>query len=599
MINRVKEKWNNIASLIWLIRLVTKHAKLPFVLSAIQQILSALIPVALAAAIGGIVGMLMQKEVPLDSLWPWVAILILAHLLKQSFIINSFKDYLYQKRLETLLDEPILQKISRLPLMFFEDARTHDLVARTLNPSQRVQSICEDILHTVGSWLQILFLVIYLGNMFWWLGPLFIILSFINTKYELSIGRRFQEINRELSIPEREKNYIGSLLTERNHAMELKVFGLGTHLTSRWRGWFKNVHTARLKFDVSMLPPVLLLRLSQGLLLFGGIIILVWQVQQTGSDASLLTSGVVAILSLLEAVDSISWNSRNLGEGNAYLEEVQEMLHHPQDWKTKGRLTFPEPIIDGIRLEEVTFSYPGEDKPAIHNVSFQIRPGERIALVGANGSGKSTLMKLLLGLYEPDSGQIFIDGVNIKDIEASSLRKAMSVVFQDFGKYSLTAKENIGFGELERIDDIHAIQEAAAAGGADDFIQRLEATYETPFGRLVPNSHEPSGGEWQKIAISRGLMRQSQILIFDEPTSALDPLAEAKLYSEIGQLLRGQTAILVTHRLGSVHTCDRVILLDEGRLVEMGTHQSLLENNGLYSDMYSSQAAWYKEKMQT
>ena len=581
--------------LFWLLRLVFTKARLPFLLSCIQQILYAVIPVALAASIGGIVGVLLDQDFSWSSVLPWIIILILAHLLNQTFIFNSFKDYLYQKHLEKALDEPILQKISQFPLQYFEEAKTHDLIARTVNPSQRVQGICEEILHTIGSWLQVLFLVIYIGKMFWWVGPLFILLSLINTKYELSIGNRIQEMNRKLSVPEREQNYLGSLMTGRQSAMELKLFNLGSHLLSRWKQWFQYVHKARLKFDVSMLWPVFLLRLFQGALLFGGFTLLLWQLKNQGSDVALFTSGVVAILSFLEVTDNISWNARNLGEGNAFLEEVQELLNLPEEKEVRGNKAFPQTLKEGIRVENVTFTYPGEREPALKNVSLHIQPGEKIALVGANGSGKSTLVKLLLGLYEPNSGEIFIDGTPMKDIDLIELRKNMSVVFQDFGKYFLTARENIALGDVEKMQNLEAIQEAAKKGGADEFIKQLPNQYDTPFGRLVPNSHEPSGGQWQRLAISRGLVKNAQILFFDEPTSALDPVAEAQLYNQIGELLEGQTAVLVTHRLGSVHTCDRIIVLDEGEVVETGTHEELMAKGGLYAHMYVSQASWYRE----
>ena len=183
----------------------------------------------------------------------------------------------------------------------------------------------------------------------------------------------------------------------------------------------------------------------------------------------------------------------------------------------------------------------------------------------------------------------------MKDIDLIELRKNMSVVFQDFGKYFLTARENIALGDVEKMQNLEAIQEAAKKGGADEFIKQLPNQYDTPFGRLVPNSHEPSGGQWQRLAISRGLVKNAQILFFDEPTSALDPVAEAQLYNQIGELLEGQTAVLVTHRLGSVHTCDRIIVLDEGEVVETGTHEELMAKGGLYAHMYVSQASWYRE----
>lgn len=592
---RKDEKKEGISHLIWLLKTIFKHARFPFLLSACLQVLTALAPVALAAAIGGLVGVLTDNEQSWSVIWPWVGILLFAHILEQSYVLHSYKDYLYQQRLEKAFDEAVLEKMSRLPLKYFEEPSTHDLFSRTLNPSARVQSICEDILHTMGSWLQMLFLVIYIGSMFWWLGPLFLLFSFIITKFELLIGKRFQQMNQKLSVPNREADYLGNIMTDRKSAMEFKVFGLGPHLIGRWKQWFEWLKKERLKFDFKMLIPFTLLQLTQGLIIFGSILLLIWQIGQSGGNAAIFTSAIVALLSFLEAVGDISWNSRNLGEGNTYLGEIQEILNLPEEESSRGEKNFPSPIKRGIRFENVSFSYHEKEKPVIDNVSLHIQPGEKVALVGANGSGKSSLIKLLLGLYEPDTGSVFVDGIDLKEINAKSLRKEMSAVFQEFGKYSLTIKENIGLGKIEEMHEDHAIKEAAIAGDAAGFIEGLPERYNTSLGRLTENGHEPSGGQWQKIAVSRGLFRKAQVLVFDEPASALDPLAEVKLYNHISQVLAGQTSVLVTHRLASVHTCDRIIVLDQGKVVETGTHESLMKDDALYAEMYASQADWYKE----
>lgn len=599
-VNRIPPHSKRQSALRWLLGLIVRRAGMPFTISVLQQLCYAAAPVALAAAVGGLAGAVAGTPANWSAVLPWLLLLLAGYLLQQSFVVDSFKQYLYQKRLEAALDEPILAKVGRLPLISFEDPSVHDLISRTRNPSMRVQQLCEDLLHTAGSWLQIVFLAVYVGSAFWWLSLPIILLSFINSKIEMMIGMQYQMLERKLSVPEREKNYFGGLLTDRGGALEARVFGLGPHLIGRWRRWFAYVHHARLGHDRRMLVPVTLLNLFQGLVLFAGIVLLAWFIDREGGGFALFASGVVALQSFLDAAANISWNARHLGEGMAYVNEVRQVFELPEQTpETAGknageRRIFPGKIREGIRLEGVTFTYPGQSKPAIRNVSLHIAPGERVALVGANGSGKSTLIKLLLGLYEPDEGKITIDGIDIREYDRSSLRKAMSVVFQDFGKYSLTARENIGIGRPDLMHDLEAIRRAAVKGGAA-FIEGFPDQYETPFGRLAPNGRDLSGGEWQKIAISRGLFRDAPVLLFDEPTSALDPIAEANLYHQIADLLRGRTAVLVTHRLGSVHTCDRIFVLHEGELVEQGDHASLVKAGGLYADMYASQADWYKE----
>lgn len=593
----VKEReniFNRYAPLLWMVRKVLRHAKLPFGMMMMQHVAYAVVPFWVALATGGIVRALSGSDAKWGATWIWIALLFISYLVGRSHYLISITDYWYQQRLEAALDEPLLKKFGSMSLKQFEDPDTHDLISRTINPSKAVKDICENLIAFGGSILQALLLTIFIGSTVWWIGPLLVLFVLTTAHFETQLGKHFREIERKMSIAEREKRYAGNLLSDRQAAIEFRVFGLGQEVTSRWNRWFQFIQRKRLLFDLSMTWRIFIVRLPQSILLFGCILIFVWQLRETGGDVGQFTALIVAVLPLFSEINEIGDSFRGLGEHNEYLQELQEAYALPDFRTANGNERFPDPMERGIVFEQVSFTYPGESKEALKNINLHIKPGERIALVGANGSGKSTLIKLLLGLYEPASGRILIDGINMQDINEDSLRQAMSVVFQDFGTYTLTAQENIGFGQLDRMNDLTAVKAAAVAGGANEFIEELPAQYETTFGRLMPGGHEPSGGQWQKVAISRALMREAQMLVFDEPAAALDPIAESRLYEHLTDVLHEKTAVLVTHRLGSVHTCDRIIVLDEGTVVEAGTHSELMVTQGLYSRMYASQAEWYE-----
>jgi ATP-binding cassette subfamily B protein len=249
----------------------------------------------------------------------------------------------------------------------------------------------------------------------------------------------------------------------------------------------------------------------------------------------------------------------------------------------------------GIEVQSLSFGYPGRDTWVLHDVSFQINPGETIALVGKNGAGKTTLVKLLMGLYRPSSGRILCEcggappGLDLSSCDSGSVRVGMAAVFQDYCRYFLTAGENIALGRIEQIADQERIARAARDGGSEPFIQRLAHGYETPLGKEFGGT-ELSGGEWQKLALSRAFMRDADLLILDEPTAALDVRTEAEIYQHFQRLLGGRTGLLISHRFSTVRMADRILVLEGGCIVEEGTHDSLMDRGGLYAEMFRMQA---------
>lgn len=251
-------------------------------------------------------------------------------------------------------------------------------------------------------------------------------------------------------------------------------------------------------------------------------------------------------------------------------------------------------VHQGVEFRNVAFRYPGTDRYVLHDVSFTIHPQTAVAIVGENGAGKTTLVKLLTRLYDPTEGVILLDGCDLRTYDLADLRSQIGVIFQDFVRYNLTARENIGFGELEYVEDLERVAQAADRGGAAPVIGKLANSYATMLGRTFENGVDLSGGEWQKLALGRAFMRQSQILILDEPTAALDALAEYEVYRRFAELTAGRTTVFISHRFSTVRMAQQILVLADGQVVESGNHAELMARNGRYAEMFKVQAERYQ-----
>ena len=268
---------------------------------------------------------------------------------------------------------------------------------------------------------------------------------------------------------------------------------------------------------------------------------------------------------------------------------LEPHLQSPPDPKP-----IPRPMREGVVFKEVTFQYPETARTALDKVSLEIKPGEVAALVGPNGSGKTTLVKLLCRLYDPHEGTITVDGIDIREFDPILLRKSMSVIFQDYSQYQLSARQNIWVGNIDLDQQGAAIEEAARDAGADEVIQGLRRGYDTMLGKWFAEGEELSIGEWQKVALARAFVREAEILVFDEPTSALDPTSEWKAFEHIRALAKGRAVILISHRFSTVRMADRIHILEHGRIAESGSHDELMELDGRYARMYELQARAYR-----
>jgi ATP-binding cassette subfamily B protein len=266
----------------------------------------------------------------------------------------------------------------------------------------------------------------------------------------------------------------------------------------------------------------------------------------------------------------------------------------PQMGVTSRRQSLPVPLRRGIEFRGVGFRYPDSEEWALREINLKIRAGEKIALVGPNGAGKTTLIKLLSRLYDPTEGTILIDDIDIRELDPFDLRKRIGVIFQDFVRYHLPASENIGFGQIEALERMERIVESARKSGAHSIIENLPDGYRTMLGRWFHGGHELSVGQWQKVALARAFMRDAEILVLDEPTASLDAETEYEIFRHFQELTVGKMAILISHRFSTVRMADRIVVIQEGRIAEIGNHDDLVLQRGIYSHLFGLQAAGYR-----
>jgi ATP-binding cassette subfamily B protein len=301
----------------------------------------------------------------------------------------------------------------------------------------------------------------------------------------------------------------------------------------------------------------------------------------------LFRQGQSAVSAILAAIGGMY-------EDNLYLSTLYEFLETPAAATDTSNLHGPQPD-DGVRFEGVSFTYPGARQPALSDIDLHIQPGESLALVGENGSGKTTLIKLLTRLYRPDQGRILLDGLDLNDWQESALRQRIGVIFQDFSRYQFLVGENIGVGDVRHFTDEERWREAAGKGMADSLIEGMPAGYDTQLGKWFKDGQELSGGQWQKIALSRAFMRtDADILVLDEPTASMDAAAEAKIFEHFRKLTKNRIAILISHRFSTVRMASQIVVIENGRIIERGSHQDLIQLDGHYAHLFSLQAAGYK-----
>ena len=503
---------------------------------------------------------------------------------------------LIQLQLANRIRGQIIQKALSLDLAFFEHPDFYDRLqnARRESGYKPVDLINDTFLIVQNTITLISFAVLLLR-----FSPWLVVILLVTSIPAFIAETRFSEEGFRLltrRAPEtRQINYLSRLLTEDASAKEIKLFNLGETLLARYMTLFDKFFQEDKSLAFRRAVAGFGLGLIATLGFYGSYAWIVWHTVQgkisLGDMTLYLTlfrQGQSTFQAILAAVGSIYENNLFMANLFDFLELKPQMGVAGRNRELLGSLR------SGIEFRGVGFRYPESEEWALRHIDLTIRPGEKIALVGPNGAGKTTLIKLLTRLYDPTEGTILIDGIDIRELDPLDLRQRIGVIFQDFVRYHLPASENVGFGQIEALDRLEQIIESARKSGAHAIIEKLPDGYQTMLGRWFHGGHELSVGQWQKIALARAFMRDAEILVLDEPTASLDAETEYEIFRRFQELTVGKMAILISHRFSTVRMADRIVVIQEGRIVEIGSHHDLLNQGGIYGHLFSLQAQGYR-----
>jgi ATP-binding cassette subfamily B protein len=510
--------------------------------------------------------------------------------------LSQLVSTLQSQRVTDYMEGMLHDKSMSVDLEYYENAEYYDMLQRAQQEAPSLPNQILNRLAEIGQNSVSLLAIVGLLLSFHWgiAGVLFVVgipTVLVRLKYA-SIMYRWQ---RERTPIRRRANYYGALLTTDRTAKEIRLFNLGNIFSQRFRQLRGQLYRESFALARSRSAANLGAQGFAGLIMFAAYGFIIYQTVQ-----GLLTLGDLALYHQAfkrgqSAFSGVLGGLSGFYEDSLFLTNLYEFLDlKPKISEPAYPKLVPQPMKKGIVFNNVSFQYATTTRQALKNINLTLQPGETIALVGENGSGKTTLIKLLCRLYEPTSGSITIDGFDLRQFKLDHLRQQISVIFQDYMKYHLTAFENIWLGNttLEPTDD--KITKAAFHSGADEVIHSLPNGYDTMLGKLFDQGEELSIGQWQKVALARAFLRDSQVIVLDEPTSALDPKAEEQVFQKFRQLIKDQAAILISHRLSTVKMADRIYVMDRGSIVESGTHSELMNLEGTYAHLFETQARNYR-----
>jgi len=493
----------------------------------------------------------------------------------------------------------VLEKAATLELAYFENPIFYDRLENARRLVDRPFNFSKILFWFLVQMLSLLTMLAILSR----LHPLIALILFSSLSPYMAVKVYYSKKSWDLRVEQTPKirlmGYLAAVLTMPSSSKEVRIFGLKDLLLGRyqeiWGKFFRERKRLFMVRNLSVGATGILGSIGAGAA-YGYAI---WKAAMGRITIGDFALYVQAVNRFQNFIEGMFFQFSQLYESGLELKHLFEFLNLPERIdnsriERRGK-ALSRPIHGRIEFRNVSFRYPGTDRLVLKSINLTIDPESCVALVGENGAGKTTMVKLMLGLYRPTSGRVLIDGIPVEEYPLEDLWRYFAVIFQDFCRYHLTVRENIGFGDLRYLEDLKRIQEAARKGGAEELISHLPKGYETYLGKwLFEDGVDLSAGEWQKIALSRAFLRdEARILILDEPTASLDVRSEYEIYKRFSKLMKGKTVVLVSHRFSTVRMADRIIVLQRGRIVEEGSHEELMKLGGLYSQMFRMQAERY------
>ena len=530
------------------------------------------------------------------GLWKLVALelglAVLSDLLARA---NSLADSLLGDRFTNRISVRLIEHATQLDLASFEDPVFYDKLERARRQTTGRIGLLAAVLNVAQDTLSLISLSAGLIVFSPWLMVLLVaavIPAFLGethfTTLAYSVLYRWTPQRRLL-------DYLRMLGASSQSAKEVKIFGLGDHLAQRYSEVSDRIYEDNKKVAVKRASVGFLLNLISTSGYYGAYAVVLIRTLAGAISIGMFTFLTGAFSRSRMYIEKILQSFTDISDQALYLKDLFEFFEmEPSIRSLPGALPAPRPIRGGFEFRNVGFAYPGSSTMVVENINFRLEAQEKIALIGENGTGKTTLVKLLARLYDPTAGQILLDGVDLREYDVEDLRKEIGVIFQDYMRYELLAKENIGFGKIEDLADHARIELAAQKSMAFQVIGKLPNGYDQMIGRRFEGGVDLSGGEWQKFALARAYMRDAQLLILDETTATLDARAEYEVFRRFAELTKGRMAVLISHRFSTVRMADRILVLQNGRIREQGTHKHLVALGGQYAELFELQAAGYR-----